>query len=236
MKKIYISCPLLLIGFLSQAQINKGAILLGGNLYYNDLSQSSNAPNQPPSKSTNLTFSPSFGKAVKDNLVLGFDITYGHTSTSQPQVYTQTSDAAGADFFIRKYKLLGNGFYLFGQSGIGGNYSHNSANDPGTPTSTTTSGNGYNISLQIFPGIAYAINRKWQVELALPNFFAVNYYHTKETTSTTGQPDQTNTSSTFNLVSSLTGTNEFSVGLRYVIDRPGARGQQSNSRSATDSR
>jgi hypothetical protein len=134
---------------------------------------------------------------------LGFDITYGHTSTSQPQVYTQTSDAAGADFFIRKYKLLGNGFYLFGQSGIGGNYSHNSANDPGTPISTTTSGNGYNISLQIFPGIAYANNRKWQVELA--------------------QPDQTNTSSTFNVVSSLTGTNELSVGLRYLIDRHTAR-------------
>jgi len=61
------------------------------------------------------------------------------------------------------------------------------------------------------------------VELALPNFFAVNYYYTKETTSTTGQSDQTNTSSTFNVVSSLTGTNELSVGLRYLIDRHTAR-------------
>jgi hypothetical protein len=236
MKKIYLSCSLLFVGFLSQAQINKGAILLGGNLYYNELSQSSNPANQPPSKSTNLTFSPSFGKAIKDDLVLGFDITYGHSTTSQPQVYSQTSDAAGADFFIRKYKLLGNGFYLFGQAGIGGNFSHNSANDPGTPTSVTTSGNGYNISLQIFPGIAYAINRNWQVELALPNFFGVNYNHDKGTTSTTGQPDQSSTNSTFNAVSSLTGTNEFSVGLRYVIDRPRAHSQQSSSQSATSSR
>jgi len=241
MKKLYLSLSLLFIGFLSQAQINKGAILLGGNLEYSESAGSSNVANTPSIKSTNLLLNPSFGKAVGDNLVLGFDITYGHGSSSQSQQYTQTSNDVGAGFFIRKYKLLGNGFYLFGQARIGGDYSHASENDvvpPNTITPGITSNinDSYNISLQFYPGIAYAVNRKWQVEIGLPEFFAVNYNHLKQTTSTAGQPDQVSNGNSFEAVSSLSGTNSFSVGLRYVIDRTGARAQQSNSQSATSSR
>jgi len=236
MKKFYLSLSLLFIFFLSQAQINKGTILLGGNLEYGESSGSSSVPNAPVPKATELSISPVFGKAVKDNLVLGFDVTYGHNTNSLTQQYSESSDEAGADFFVRKYKLLGNGFYLFGQAGIGGSYSHNSSYDPGTPNSISSTGHGYNISLQVYPGIAYAINRNWQVEIAMPNFFQMNYSHSKETASTTGQPDQVSTGNNFDVASSLSGTNEFSVGLRYLINRPGAGRQQSSSQSATGSR
>jgi hypothetical protein len=234
MKKFYLSLSLLFIFFLSQAQINKGAVLLGGNLEYDAASSSSNVAGSI--KTSFLNLNPTFGKAIQDNLVLGFDVTYGHSTGSQPQQFNQTSNEVGAGFFIRKYKLLGNGFYLFGQSRIGGYYLHSTSNDPGTQNSPSTIENGYNISLQFYPGIAYAINRKWQVEIGLPTFFAVNYDHSKGTDSNTGQPDQTFTSNSFDAVSSLSGTNEFSVGLRYVIDRPGARAQQSSSQSTTGSR
>ncbi len=236
MKKFYLSLSLLFIFFLSQAQINKGAILLGGNLAYSESSGSTNAANSSALKSTNLTLNPTFGKAIKDNLVLGFDVTYAHSTTSQSQQYTQTYNDAGAGFFIRKYKSLGNGFYLFGQSRIGFDYSHARATDPYTPNPSANINNTYNISLQFYPGIAYAINRKWQLEIGLPDFFAVGYSHTKQTSTLPGQPDQVSTSNSFDAVSSLSGNNTLTIGIRYLIDRPGARAQQSNSQSTTGSR
>jgi hypothetical protein len=128
MKKIYLSCSLLFVGFLSQAQINKGTILLGGNFEYGTYYGTSNPPIPGFPKSTELNISPAFGKAVKDDLVLGFSVSYGHNSSSQAQQYNDNSE-----------------------------------------------------------------------------------------------PDQTTTGNNLTAVSSLTGTNELSVGLRYLISRAAAR-------------
>jgi hypothetical protein len=216
MKKFYLFSCLILTGFISHAQIGKGTIILGGNLEYDESAASDF--NNPATKSTGLTINPSFGKAIKNNLVLGFDVTYGHATSSEEQDYNQTSNSFGAGVFLRKYKSLGNGFYLFGQSRIGGGYSHGSITNPNTTGNPVNNvSNGYNLSLQFYPGIAYAIDRRWQIEIGLPNFLAVNYSHSKETLSYIGQPDELSTSHDFNVASSLTGANDFSVGIRYFI-------------------
>jgi hypothetical protein len=223
MKKFYLFFCLLLTGFISHAQIAKGTILLGGNLEYNESSASSNtASGTSSNKATGLGLSPSFGKAIKDNLVLGFDVTYTHNTNSEGPGYSDKADGFGAGVFLRKYKPLGNGFYLFGQSRLGGNYSHGSATAPNTtnePVSDIT--NGFGFSLQFYPGIAYAINRRWQLEIALPNFFELNYNNSKETVTYTGQSTEINKGNNFGVTSALTDANEFTVGIRYFIS--GAR-------------
>lgn len=224
MKKLYLFFCLILTGFISNAQIGKGTIMLGGNLSYDKLSSSTNGATSQ--KSTDLGLNPSFGKAIKDNLILGFDVTYGHGTSSEQGVYDQTSNSFGAGIFLRKYKFLGNGFYLFGQSRLGGAYSHGSSPNPnpsGTPNFETNDvTNSFNLSLGFEPGIAYALNSKWQLEIALPDFFAVNYSHLKETVTYSSQPTNVDVTNNFSAYSTLSGTNDISIGVRYFIGGPAA--------------
>jgi hypothetical protein len=222
MKKLYLFFCLILTGFISNAQIGKGTVMLGGNLSYDESSSSNNGA--ASNKNTDLALNPSFGKAIKDNLILGFDVTYGHGTSSEKGVFDETSNSFGAGIFLRKYKFLGNGFYLFGQSRLGGAYSHGSTTSPSDPNSpynpVSDVSNSFTLSLGFEPGIAYALNRKWQLEIALPDFFAVNYGHSKETVTYTSEPKDENASNNFSAASTLTGTNVVSIGVKYLIGGP----------------
>jgi hypothetical protein len=170
------------------------------------------------SRSTNLYINPSFGKAIKDNLVLGFDINYGHSLSQPDTVNKSTQNSFGAGIFVRRYKPLGNGFYLFGQSELSGSFNHTKfKNTNGNPGYDENHNDGYNFTLQFYPGIAYAINRRWQIETSLPNFLNVNYSHASTKTVYANAPEQKGSSNSFGFSSSLTGSNQFAVGVRYII-------------------
>ncbi len=170
------------------------------------------------SKTSNLNIDPSFGKAIKDNLVLGFNIEYAHSTNSsdEPNNGSVNGNGFGAGVFLRKYLPLGNHFYFFGQTALSGTYGHSHLNQaPGYQPVTDVS-NTSTFSLTFFPGIAYAINHKWQLETGLANFFGINYSHSKETQTYTGSPDQKNTFSSFSVASQLSSSS-FVVGVRYFI-------------------
>jgi len=219
MKKLY---ALVFTGFvcsIAHAQVKKGDIVLGGNLGYSNLSQSSdnNGSNLYSNKSDNLTIAPSFGRVIKDNLVLGFDIAYNYTKNSYAGGPNSNGNGFAAGVFLRKYRSLGNNFYLFGQSRLSGSYMHTAQDQqPGTQP-TRDVNNIYGFALQFFPGIAYALNAKWQLEAGLPNFFSVSYTNSKETETYTSQPDGHSNSHLFSFQSSITGSTALSVGLRYFI-------------------
>jgi hypothetical protein len=61
MKQLLLSFALLLIGYLSQAQINKGTILLGGDLSAYKTTNSQNGVSQ---KVSGISFDPSIGLAL----------------------------------------------------------------------------------------------------------------------------------------------------------------------------
>lgn len=219
MKYLYILSFVIVCSGTARAQVNKGEIVLGGNIGYQD--QASNGVT-PPSPTTfhNLNINPSIGKAIRENLVLGLDLSYSHGSSgsgsgSQAQ-YSNASNGFFAGVFLRRYKGLGNGFYLFGQAEIGSGYSHTSTDNPAS-VETSYRSNSYSASFQLYPGIAYALNRHWQIEAGLPNFFAINYSHTRETMVYSGQNEQPGTNHYFSINSSLTGNNQFTVGIRYFI-------------------
>ena len=226
MKSFYFLTFSVLLCSVARAQIAKGDIMLGGDIYYSN-SGSSSTSGTPTvtyaNKYTDLGINPSYGKAIKDNLVLGVNITYNHytnrdnSSNNSPE-YNTSSNGFGAGVFIRQYKPLGNGFYLFGQAELDGAYSSGKLDDPtATNGYTKDDTKGYNFSLRLYPGIAYAINRRWQLETELAGFFAITYNHSKETSGYAGQPDVNSNSHNFDVSSSLTGGNSFVLGVRYWI-------------------
>jgi hypothetical protein len=219
MKKLYFFVFGILLCTIVQAQINKGAIMIGGNVGYSEQSgKSSGALVTTKMESWNVN--PSFGKAIKDNLVLGLDINYGHShyDNGDPS-YDNGTNNYKAGVFLRRYKPIGNNFYLFIQSMFSVSYTHGTAsyqNGNNIPY-THDDNKEFGLAFQIYPGISYAINRKWQLETGLPNFLSAAYNHSKDVVSNTGQPDQSSSGHSFQISSSLTGSNQFTVGVRYFI-------------------
>jgi hypothetical protein len=214
MKKLYLSIPVLIVGFFSQAQIKEGTILLGGNFSVNTTSDKPDGVDKS-FKSTNLGFSPSLMWAIQDNFVLGFDLQFSYSKTPYQSSVYQTN-GYGAGFLLRKYKTLGAGFSLFGQTRVGFNYQDNQTDWSGGTTWQRQDQRNLGASLAFSLGMAYAISRRWQLETSLPSLATINYSHSSSTVKISNLPDSHDKSNGFGVASSLTNYT-LSVGLRYVI-------------------
>ncbi|HXB07320.1 MAG TPA: hypothetical protein VNW04_09395 [Puia sp.] len=218
MKKLYVLFFAVLACSITQAQINKGTTVLGGSLFYNDQSYSNDMPgvtsNSNGSKS--LGIDASFGKAIKDNLVLGVDISYEHLWGSYSPGSATTGNDLVAGIFLRKYIHLGQGFYLFGETTLSGGYMHNSQPVQQGSQLTGDVSDSYVASIRFFPGIAYALSPKWQLEVGLPSFLTIGYSHTKQTIGYTTLPDDIYNSHSWT-ATAFTGASTLTAGVRYFI-------------------
>ena len=166
------------------AQIKKGTVLLGGQIGFS-LQKTKNDP-APPNpyppdfKSTNITLSPAFGKAIKDNLVIGADIYYSYLKYQSYQPQQQKNNAYGAGLFVRKYNDLGKGFYFFVQGRAGVTYNRQETEDLLAPVNNTLS-KGYEIQIAVYPGIAYNVSKKLQMEAGFNNLGYLQFNHSKST-------------------------------------------------------
>ena len=134
---------LILVLFISSslivnAQFKKNDILLGGQLSYSYNSNTFTQPNAsyPNSdqkmNSGNITIS--VGKALNENTVVGIDLSYLPSSTTNyqnygPNLLKYQNNGYGVGIFFRKYKSLGKEFYLFGQGSATYNWSNQSGKD-----------------------------------------------------------------------------------------------------------
>jgi hypothetical protein len=169
-----------------------------------------------PFKSTYLAFSPSFARAIRDNLVLGFDLQFSY-GKGPAQTYTTQVNGYGAGFFLRNYKTLGAGFSLFGQTRVGVTYQEYQTDYSGGGTTWERQDQrNLGASLTFTPGIAYAFSRRWQLEANLPNLVSLTYSHMSSTVKISNQPDSHDKSHSFGVASSL-GSYSLSAGLRYII-------------------
>src|SRR5690242_12601731 len=84
MKHLYSLSFLLACCSIASAQVNKGDIVVGGNIGYAEQvsTTSSNATPPPVNKYNNVSVNPSVGKAIRNNLVLGIDLGYTHSTSS----------------------------------------------------------------------------------------------------------------------------------------------------------
>lgn len=220
MKKLYVLFFTVLICSITQAQTKQGDILLGANLGYNNQGYSTNGGTISPNSSNSYnSFNGglSFGKAVKDNLVLGLNLGYSHYSQAYNPGTATDGNGFNAGIFLRKYKPLGGNFYLFGEVALSGSYTHNSQAEQAGSQLTADITHMYGFSFQFFPGLAYALGPKWQLEAELPSFFSIMYTHSKQSLTYTGQPGQDYNNHNFSIESNFSGANAISAGVRYRI-------------------
>jgi len=189
------------------AQISKESILLGGNIGFNDSKEKNNSD----MKQNSVSFSPAMGIAIHQNMIVGLQIFYGHTKNNLSASAPYKSLNYGLEFFLRKYKSLGKGFYLFGQGGLFYNYySYKQFNLPDENKQEQQF-----TGIELYPGISYALTKRFQVEISLVNLFTLEY--TKYKTTNAGVVDDDRNGVDFNINAS--GFSSANIGFRFFLSK-----------------
>lgn len=224
MRKVLFCCFFAAVSFCVHAQIRKGSIFLGGGISFgNQKIEMSGSGFGVPSQTTKLTIiNPAVGIAIKDNLIIGINLTYSDAKQTVPSNNnsTLTIKQAGGGLFIRKYFPIAERFYLFGEGGLGYLHQEQEQIDAFGSGSNTNSAKGYSINLNLYPGVSYAITKRFFLELGLNNLLAAKYESLTLSSRSTYSPSVTNgTAKTFSLTSSLSNASEISIGARFILGK-----------------
>jgi hypothetical protein len=203
---------------ITHAQITKGRILLGGTLAYGR-STGYNPPNvSDPQVQQGLTINPSFGKAVKDNLILGIEASFYSLTQkyrSSTIISKYRSQSYGGSIFLRQYVPILKQFYFYAQAAAGANKNRTwqTSNDQ-----TLNDTQGWGASLNLTPGLTYAITKRLYVETGLNGFALLSYNHskTKFTDSNSGTVS-TAKGSNFGISTSLGSSSGLNIGFRLLL-------------------
>lgn len=216
MKKLLLLTVLSVSAAISaSAQISKGSTFLGGNVGFNTNTTKPNTGAE--TKQTLLNLAPSVGFAYKENRVWGVMAAYYYNKTKSN--FNQDNQTYALGVFLRQYKPLGKGFYLFADETASGSYTKGKAEYP-----NPISSKGFNINLGVSPGFAYDVSKKFQLELMLNNLLYANYGHSKTENTYPVSPASTSVSKNNNLtigsnLSNLANVNYLTVGARFVFGR-----------------
>ncbi|MES2774329.1 MAG: outer membrane beta-barrel protein [Bacteroidota bacterium] len=162
-----------LLSITTKAQIEKGQKILSGGISFNAGKNESDTVAEQ--KSFNVLFSPSIGKAIKNNLVVGIGLIAGGGNTRNESFANKNVEkskqwTAGARVFLNKYFPLGKGFSFLGGVGTGYSHSDNKYERTGTSITTTiitTKSNEFQLGANV--GLVYAFNKKWMANFNLNN-------------------------------------------------------------------
>lgn len=152
----------------THAQISKGLVLTGVSLGISGSQNESSA--NPPNESSYFDVSPSVGFMVKDNRMLGFQLTYGnHRSENENQKVD--ADNYGAAIFIRRYAPLGKRFFLYGQAGA----AYNLMDREDTQANRRDLKRESAVVLNLSPGVACALTQRFHLEAGIGNLLELGY-------------------------------------------------------------
>lgn len=201
----------------SNAQINKGTVLLGGNISaYNR--NSNNAGNPNYAETDGFHVAPSVGFVTATNSAWGFNLSYSNSRTKYAAPNTNNKNEGhgyGGGVFYRRYVSLGKGFYLFGQAGAGYNYGKQHAevsNVNGFSTTTRTN----TVYLNAYPGITYTVSKNFHLEIGLNDLLNLSYGSSKTSNiGISGSSNQRN----FSFATNLSISNPFNVGFRFALGK-----------------
>ena len=210
MKKTLLSLFLLFTITLTQAQIKKGAHFLGGSLgIYSEKTSSDTGGNMV---SSNFSFTPAYGRAIKDNLIFGVDLMV-QTGTHENVIAMEDRDLFGAGIFLRKYMSLGKKFYLFAECRFSGYYETTDAVARYYPDDDYHR-KGFSVQAGLYPGVAFAVSNKFQIETGFNNLLYAQYSKTKTDYSRSTHDTETNR---YTFGTSLSSFNGFVVGFRFIL-------------------
>ena len=211
MNRILLTLSIIFISVFANAQFKKGDILLGGSLSYGTGTSSDTI------KGNSGNFSISIGKAINESSVIGVNL--GFQATSQNNYYYWNSpldyhsNFYSAGIFYRKYKSLGKDFFLFGQGTAFFAWSTQTGKNANgiKELDGTQTGGGINV----FPGFAYRVSKKFFLEVTIPNVFYAQYSSNK----TVFQSIIQNVNKNFSMGTSLTSNplSNIGVGFRLVL-------------------
>jgi hypothetical protein len=219
-RHLLLAISFLAIVSVSNAQITKGTVLLGGSAGASTYTTKAFSAKE---KERGFTVSPSAGFTVKDNHVLGISLTYGHSTKKLSDVQSR-NDQFGGSLFYRRYLPLGRNFYFFGNGDARYTFSLSKSAPDVLYTSRQEQKTA---SLTLYPGIAYAVSKRFHLEVVMNDLLACGYTETQHKWSAPGEPSnydhykslsfQTNTSLSTNLV----------VGFRILLAKDRAKTQTS---------
>lgn len=228
MKKIILlSFILFFVTLFSNAQlIEKNQKIVGGSLSFQTGTAEDTSTNSLKKQTNNFSIllSPSYGKAIKTNLVFGYSIAVGFNSSrskDQLQLEKNKGYQTGASVFIEKFHALGKNFFISSKLSLGANYSSSDYKRfyQGTyqyKIKTT----GYGAALNFSPGLEYLFNKKLLVEFGLNNFISLGYHQDKTENkgpfiqTTNSKHEQFSLSSQINYSQMLSN---FMFGFRYIL-------------------
>jgi hypothetical protein len=167
MKKLLLSIfAVAALGFSTQAQTEKGKIMLGGNLAFD--SQKSDAANSKANTSFEIV--PSVGYFVSDNIAVGTGIGYSYDKN----IGTTKNEAFVVSPFGRYYTNISEQFKFFGQLAVpmqfGSAHAVDAQGDEGAKLGKSTQ-----IGVALSPGFAFFPTKKIGIELALNGLSYTNY-------------------------------------------------------------
>jgi hypothetical protein len=197
----------------TNAQISKGSVLLGGSLSL-ESSKTTNVGILPETSEYNsFSFSPSIGKAIAENKIVGVGLYYGHGGNENSGQSKVVRNDYGGFVYYRKYLTLGKGFFLFGQSTFSADAGKEKYSYDQTPTQDVRF---FSLSFSLSPSVSYAVNKKLHLEAGLNQLVGVNYQHRK--VKTLAQSPFSSTTNSFGLYSNISSTTPLTVGVRFLFN------------------
>ena len=154
-----------------------------------------------------------FGKLIKENTVVGINLSYGHSYYDYQPNQIQESNQYGAGIFYRKYRTLSKEFHLFGEGAL--NYSYGKYMNGNNIGETIKNG----VSINLMPGLSYSLTNKMQIELLMPDLIGIGYYNEKTQNPIPGGED--NIKNTFSLLTNAEGSllSSFGIGFKFIVGK-----------------
>ncbi|MBA2328541.1 MAG: hypothetical protein H0V91_02875 [Flavisolibacter sp.] len=206
--------------------IENGKNIIGGSIGfgYNANSADTILGSLPSftSKSGYFNFSPSLGKAIKNNLVLGGRIITGFSASeslgnNREKIGKSNNYNIGAGVFIERFFALSNKFSISASAPLQFNHSRQVSKTYSANNWSSTSTLRFNgVGLSVFPSINYAIKNKWLVQIFTEDFISIGYNRYRLTNEGTMITPHTQTGSNFGVHSTI-NQNRFLGNLHFAF-------------------
>lgn len=173
MKRILLLTTMVALSFYASSQvIEKEDKLLGSDLSFYIYNSDNNGIDHK--RNSNAGIFPSFGIALKDDLVLGprGSITYNRTAATYTDSLktTETSLGVGLGVFLKKYKLVQNKFGVYFDNELGSNWDYRKHNSTGSQPGFDSK--FWRVYYHFNPGVFYKFSDRFLGEANIGGVYA----------------------------------------------------------------
>ncbi len=168
MKKLLLSMVAIAgLAFTTQAQTEKGNVMLGGNLGFN-----SSKVDGANKSDVNFSVVPTVGYFISDNIAIGTGVGYNYDKKVSNKNLNQSFEVSP---FGRYYVGLSDQFKFFGQLSVPMAFGNNKLVDDQGEVADDKYESTTNIGVNLAPGLAFYPTKKIGIELSV-NGLGYNHY------------------------------------------------------------